>query len=89
MKQKDYIFSPYIHIKHTDESLKEYNEFIKEYHKLHECCPKCGGIEHTSTLFCYVLDLNNKHNYKDMNICECKKCGDKHYVHNRVPAKKK
>jgi hypothetical protein len=33
--KQGYILAPYILGEHTEESLKQYDEFIKEYHKQH------------------------------------------------------
>jgi hypothetical protein len=65
--------------------MNEYNEFMEEYHKQHECCPKCGSDDHTSTLVGYILNMARKEEYKNLNKCECLECGDKHLVHDRVP----
>ena len=86
MKEKGYVFVPYICVEHTEESSKQYDEFMDEYHKQHECCPKCGATKHTSTLVGYVLNWDKKEEYKDMNRFECMKCGDKHSTHDRVPS---
>jgi len=90
MKEKGYIFAPYICVdicvEHTEESSIQYDEFMEEYNKQHECCPKCGATEYTSTLVGYVLNWDKKDEYKDMNRCECMKCGDKHSAHDRVPS---
>lgn len=86
MKESGYVFAPYICVEHNEESSKQYNEFMKEYNKQHECCPKCGATEHTSTLVSYVLNRDEKDKYKDMNSCECMICGDRHSVHDRVPS---
>lgn len=84
--KQGYILVPYILGEHTEESSKRYDEYMNEYHKQHKYCPKCGGVQHTSTLVGYVLNLDKKDEYKDMNRCECMKCGDKHSVHDRVPS---
>lgn len=39
MKEKCYVFAPYICVEHTEESSKQYDEFMYEYHEQHECCP--------------------------------------------------
>jgi O-acetyl-ADP-ribose deacetylase (regulator of RNase III) len=57
------------------------------YRKAHECCPKCGETSHWSTLAGYIMDSDNKEAYKDLNNCECSKCGDNHTCHERVPKK--
>jgi hypothetical protein len=82
--KQGYVLAPYIMGEHTEESLKEYNEFMDEYHKQHECCPKCGATEHALTYVGYVLNWDKKDEYKDMNRCECMKCGDKHSAHDRI-----
>ncbi len=79
-----YILAPYILGEHTKESSRQYDEFMKEYHRQHKCCPKCGGEQHTVTLVGYVLDWDKRSEYKDMNTCKCVKCGDVHSVHDRV-----
>jgi hypothetical protein len=86
MKEKGYVFMPYICVEHTEESSKEYDDFMKEYHKQHECCPKCGETGCTTTLVGYVLNMDKKEEYKDLNKCVCSKCGDKHTIHDRVPS---
>ena len=86
MKERGYIFVPYLCVEHTEESSKEYDNFMEEYNKQHECCPKCGATEHMSTLVGYVLNWDKKDEYKDMNRCECMKCYDKHSTHDRVPS---
>ena len=62
----------------------ERDDFRKEYDKKHALCPKCLSKKHTSTMVGFLLDLQNKENYRDLNRCECLKCGDKHYAHDRV-----
>jgi hypothetical protein len=79
-----YVYVPYIISEHTEESLKEYNYFMKEYRKTHKYCPKCGSIEHSTTLMGYILNMNRKEEYKDLNSCMCTECGDKHAAHDRV-----
>ena len=77
------------HDKHTitkNVDDKQYDDFMEEYYKQHECCPKCGSDDHISTLVGYVLNMDRKEEYKDLNKCECLKCGDKHSAHDRVPS---
>ena len=62
----------------------EYDDFMKQYRIDHECCPKCGSIMHSTTLAGYPLFMDNKSAYKDLNDCECLKCGDSHRYHDRV-----
>lgn len=68
---------------------EEYDEFMKQYNLLHECCPKCGETSYMTTLVEYVLDLCKKEEYKDLNRCTCGSCGDVHTIHDRVPKKDK
>ena len=68
-------------MEHTEESLKEYNEFMTNYRIEHECCPKCGSIEHTTTL---MGNIKNGNNYKNLNQCVCVDCLDVHTCHERV-----
>lgn len=83
IKDNNYVFLPYICVEYSDNS-KQYDEFMEEYYKQHECCPKCGQEEHSSTLVGYVFDHNKKDEYKDMNRCECMNCGDNHSIHDRI-----
>jgi DNA-directed RNA polymerase subunit M/transcription elongation factor TFIIS len=78
------VFLPYIMGSHTEESLKEYNDFMEEYENKHQYCPKCGSDDCITTLVGYILNRDKKEEYKDLNICTCMKCGDKHTFHDRV-----
>jgi hypothetical protein len=79
-----YIMAPWV-AKEVSKPSKEYTEFMNEYKKLHECCPKCGSTKHASTFMGYVLNMDRKDEYKDLNHCTCTKCLDAHTVHERVP----
>lgn len=71
----------------SEENSKIYDDFMKEYYKLHERCPKCYSKNHLSTTICgYILHLNKEEEYKDINMCECLKCGDQHLIHDRIPS---
>jgi hypothetical protein len=72
-----YIYVPYIISEYTEESLEEYK-------KTHKYCPKRGSIDYSTTLMGYILDMNKKEKYKDLNSCVCTKCGDKHTAHDKV-----
>ncbi len=65
------------------EGKKIYREYMDKYKLEHECCPKCGGTEYTTTLVGYVFDHDNPEGYKDENMCVCR-CGDRHIRHDRV-----
>lgn len=78
-----YVFAPYI-METVSRPSREYLKFMKKYKKNHECCPKCGTKEYTTTLVGYIFNSEDKGNYKDLNICVCANCGDKHTVHDRV-----
>lgn len=65
----------------------EYKEFISKYNRMHKVCPVCGSKRHTSTLMGYILNLDKKDEYKDLNVCNCLDCGDTHKTHDRVPFK--
>lgn len=82
--KQGYVLAPYILGEHTEESSKQYSEFMREYHNKHKYCPKCGGEQHTTTLVDYILNWDKKNEYKDMNRCVCTKCGDNHSTHDRV-----
>jgi len=84
MKNKGCVFMPYVLREHTEESLKQYKDFMKTYSKQHKYCPKCGSTEHISTLVGYPLIWDKKEEYKNLNICKCTKCGDKHSRHDRI-----
>jgi len=81
--QSGYVLVPYTIGQHTVESSKQYDKFIKEYDSVHKYCPICHELEHTTTLVGYILNLDKKDEYKDMNICICTKCGDRHSKHDR------
>lgn len=81
------IFAPYICVPHTDESLKEYNKFMRAYHKAHEVCPRCGSTEHISTLMGYPLVAGHEDEYKDLNACTCTLCKYYHTAHERISKK--
>ena len=83
------IWVPYTFTEHNEESSKEYDKFMKEYHSKHECCPKCGGKQYTTTLIGYILNRDKKDEYKDLNRCFCTACGDVHTAHDRVEIKTK
>lgn len=78
------VLMPYVIKEHTEESLNSYKEFMSEYKKTHEVCPKCGSKSCMSTLMGYILDSSNKENYKDLNRCTCMDCGDVHTCHERI-----
>jgi formate dehydrogenase maturation protein FdhE len=79
-----YINVPYVLSEHTKESLKSYNDFMEEYEKKHEVCPKCGSKPHTSTLVGYILNSDKPEEYKDLNRCTCTSCGNVHTCHDRI-----
>ena len=69
---------------HSEESLKDYNDFMRSYKEQHKFCPKCKAISHTTTLMGYVLHSDKREEYKDLNSCVCQECGDYHTFHERV-----
>ena len=78
------IFAPYIPLmRSANEVNVEYDEFMVNYCRLHEYCPKCGSTAHTRTLMGYILNMDKKEEYKDLNVCECSECGNVHTVHDR------
>jgi len=79
------IYAPYILITTEDcKPSKEYTKFMKQYKKNHEVCPKCGSKSHSTTLVDYVFYADKKEDYKDLNLCICSDCGDRHTMHERV-----
>ena len=79
------VYVPYVLKEHTKESLKEHKKFKKQYHKNHECCPKCGSKEHSTTLMGYPLIKGKENEYKNLNTCRCLNCKDIHITHSRIP----
>jgi len=66
-------------------SRKESDDFRNQYHNNHKRCPSCGGEDYSSTLVGYVLNMNDKENYKNKNHIECLDCGFKGIIHDLVP----
>jgi len=83
--KQGYILAPYMFVSHTEESLKEYREFMDIYHNEHKYCPKCGSESCWTTLVGYVKQEGKE--YKDLNKCTCTTCGDVHTCHERVKEK--
>lgn len=61
------------------------DNFKKEYNEKHKLCPKCGAEEYTTTLMAFVVDMDKKESYKDLNDCICRMCKDVHTFHERIP----
>lgn len=84
------IFADYVPVIGGDElefimeGRKEYKKFLKEYHSNHAKCPKCGTEPHSTTYVGYIVDMDRKDEYKDLNRCVCSNCGDVHTTHDRV-----
>lgn len=66
------------------EERKEYKKVIKQYNLDHALCPKCGAKSHSTTYVGYILHMDRKDEYKDLNRCVCSNCGDVHTTHDRV-----
>lgn len=66
----------------------EYDDFMIDYYNNHKYCPKCGSEEHSSTLAGFILNMDNKEAYKDLNRCTCGNCQDRHTTHDRVSQNK-
>lgn len=80
------IYVPYV-IKTVTGPSKEYTAFMKSYHKKHAVCPKCGSIKHSTTLMGYILNMDNKEAYKDLNKCVCSDCNFCCTEHERISKK--
>lgn len=80
------IWAPYVPVM-VNKPSKEYEKFMRKYRKVHKVCPKCGAEQHSTTLCGYVLNLEKKEEYKDLNNCSCLKCGDHHTAHERISVK--
>jgi hypothetical protein len=65
----------------------EYDLFMLNYNEQHKLCPNCGSVKHTTSLLNEVLDMDNKHEYEDLNKCECVDCGHIHTRHDRISKK--
>ncbi len=64
---------------------KERDEFLENYENDHLVCPNCGEIDnYRSTLVGYILHMDDKENYKNLNKCTCMKCNDVHTKHERL-----
>ena len=61
-----------------------YVRFMESYDKNHAVCPKCGSVDHSSTLSGYIFDINKPDEYQDLNLCECLKCGFECTCHERI-----
>ena len=83
------ILAPYIMCDYTEESLKEYNDFMSAYRDRHRCCPNCGSRNYTMTLAGFPFNHDKPDEYKDRNSCHCLDCGWKGIVHELVPEKDK
>jgi hypothetical protein len=85
--EQGFIYAPYICVSHTDESLKKYNKFMKKYRSAHEACPRCGDTSYSTTLIGYPLVAGHEDEFKDLNICICTNCKDRHTGHERISKK--
>lgn len=85
--QPDQVYIPYL-VAEIIESDEECEKYMKQYHKQHEVCPRCGFIEYETTLMGYILDMNDKENYKDLNNCKCLECGYIHVTYERISKEK-
>lgn len=61
----------------------EYRDFIKEYNRKHNVCPECGGRNGSITLVGYILNLDKKEEYKDLNRFTCN-CGHQCTKHDLI-----
>jgi hypothetical protein len=94
-KQKDnvnadkLVMVPYeiVHAPEPSAYSTEYDIFMDKYYELHKYCPACGSEGHMSTLVGYILNMDHKEDYKDLNRCTCTSCGDTHTAHDRVKDK--
>jgi hypothetical protein len=76
---------PYIFEYDNDHvSRKESNEFRAEYKRKHSRCPKCSSTAYRVTLVGYILDMNKKEEYRDLNKVSCF-CGNECTVHDLIP----
>jgi len=71
-------------IKELNEQSIAIDKFKEEYKKNHKMCPKCNTLQHSTTLVAYVLDMDKKEEYKNLNKCVCTNCGNIHTTHDRV-----
>lgn len=81
-----YVYVPYVFKEHTEESLKEYDDFMKSYEMEHSLCPKCGSDgPFRISLVGYPLIRGKESEYQDKNRSQCERCGDVHIIHDRKP----
>ena len=62
----------------------EYDNFMKEYDNKHKLCPNCKSENYTTTLVGYILNMDKKEDYKDLNTCVCVDCKNVHSAHDRI-----
>lgn len=67
--------------------MNDYQRFMDEYNRMHCACPECGSLNNVQTLVAYMLDLSNKEQYRDRNVCECCNCNWSGIVHDLTTRK--
>lgn len=82
-----HVLVSYILSEHTEESLKEYKEFMRNYHNKHKYCPKCGSESCRTSMACYSYNSDKPDEYKDLNRSVCTNCNNLHSVHDRLSYK--
>ena len=63
----------------------KYEDFMKDYDKMHKCCPVCGSKHHSTTFVAYLYNQNHPEKYVDRNKVECCNCGWIGIKHEMVP----
>ena len=91
--QAGLIYAPYICVEVPEGTAKRdpvYDNYMKEYRKNHNACPSCGSTgSYSTTLMGYILNMDKKDEYKNLNRCTCVSCGNVHTAHDRVKKEEK
>ena len=87
MKENGYVYVPYICVESSEESSKQYDDFMKKYREEHKYCPNCGHDSCSTTLMGYIFNMGKPEEYQDKNRCQCTECGDVHIYHDRLSQK--
>lgn len=55
---------------------------MREYREAHKYCPKCGSVDHITTLAGVMYYPDDT--CMDTNECTCYNCKDVHQAHDRI-----
>ena len=75
---------------HIETKTESSVEYLKKYHRDHSCCPNCGSNHlHIKPTIPYLVNVDHKEDYKDLNEVTCEECDYKGTRHNLIPKKQK